>query len=76
VTIAHVLRMVRTSVIEVMQILAQMAILRGVPYWRMVFRHAAERAPATISLMALQIAWLLGGVVVIEARSIIPAWDD
>ena len=68
VTIAHVLRMVRTSVIEVMQSpFAQMAILRGVPYWRMVFRHVLPNALLpTISLMALQIAWLLGGVVVIE----------
>ncbi|MDE0208566.1 MAG: ABC transporter permease, partial [Boseongicola sp.] len=45
----------------------QMAILKGVPYWRIVFRHALPNAllPA-INVVALTIAWLLGGVVVIE----------
>jgi peptide/nickel transport system permease protein len=38
-----------------------------VPYWRIVFRHALPNAllPA-INVVALTIAWLLGGVVVIE----------
>ena len=65
---AHILRMVRSSVIEVMAgDYVQMAVLKGVPYWRMVFRHALPNAllPA-INVVALTIAWLLGGVVVIE----------
>lgn len=65
---AHILRMVRSSVIEVMAgDYVQMAILKGVPYWRIVFRHALPNAllPA-INVVALTIAWLLGGVVVIE----------
>ena len=65
---AHILRMVRSSVIEVMSSdYIQMATLKGVPYWRMVFRHALPNAllPA-INVVALTIAWLLGGVVVIE----------
>ncbi|MEE8456165.1 MAG: ABC transporter permease, partial [Limibaculum sp.] len=37
------------------------------PYWRMVFRHVLPNALLpTINLVALTIAWLLGGVVVIE----------
>jgi peptide/nickel transport system permease protein len=45
----------------------QMARLKGVPYWRMVFRHVLPNALLpTINLVALTIAWLLGGVVVIE----------
>ncbi|KIC20369.1 ABC transporter permease [Leisingera sp. ANG-Vp] len=65
---AHILRMVRSSVIEVMNgDYIQMATLKGVPYWQMVFRHALPNAllPA-INVVALTIAWLLGGVVVIE----------
>ncbi len=65
---AHMLRMVRTSVIEVMASdYVQMAKLKGVPYWQMVFRHVLPNAllPA-INVVALTIAWLLGGVVVIE----------
>ena len=44
-----------------------MATLKGVPYWRIVFSHALPNAllPA-INVVALTIAWLLGGVVVIE----------
>ena len=65
---AHILRMVRTSVIDVMASdYVQMAQLKGVPYWRMVFRHVLPNALLpTINLVALTIAWLLGGVVVIE----------
>ncbi|WP_282610908.1 ABC transporter permease [Pelagibius sp. Alg239-R121] len=65
---AHMLRMVRTSVIEVMASdYVQMARLKGVPYWQMVFRHVLPNAllPA-INVIALTVAWLLGGVVVIE----------
>ncbi|MCA8967096.1 MAG: ABC transporter permease, partial [Planctomycetes bacterium] len=65
---AHILRMVRTSVIEVLASdHVQMARLKGVPYWRMVFRHVLPSAllPA-INVIALTLAWLLGGLVVIE----------
>jgi peptide/nickel transport system permease protein len=68
VMMAHILRMVRSSVIEVMAgDYIQMATLKGVPYWRIVFSHALPNAllPA-INVVALTIAWLLGGVVVIE----------
>lgn len=66
--IAHIMRMIRASVIEVMAgDYVQMATLKGVPYWRVVFRHALPNAllPA-INVIALTIAWLLGGVVVVE----------
>ena len=65
---AHMARMVRSSVIQVMASdYVQMAILKGVPYWKMVFRHVLPNAllPA-INVVALTIAWLLGGVVVTE----------
>lgn len=65
---AHILRTVRSSVIETMASdYVQMATLKGVPYWRMVFRHVLPNALLpTINVVALTIAWLLGGVVVIE----------
>ena len=65
---AHMARMVRSSVIQVMgSDYVQMAILKGVPYWTMVFKHVLPNAllPA-INVVALTIAWLLGGVVVTE----------
>ena len=65
---AHMARMVRSSVIQVMASdYVQMAILKGVPYWEMVFKHVLPNAllPA-INVVALTIAWLLGGVVVTE----------
>jgi len=65
---AHMARMVRSSVIQVMgSDYVQMAILKGVPYWKMVFKHVLPNAllPA-INVVALTIAWLLGGVVVTE----------
>ncbi|WP_338550640.1 ABC transporter permease [Roseovarius phycicola] len=68
VMVAHIMRMVRSSVIEVMASdFVQMAQLKGVPYWRIVFRHALPSAllPA-INVVALTVAWLLGGVVVVE----------
>ena len=65
---AHILRMVRTSVIDVLASdYVRMATLKGVPYWQIVFQHVLPNAllPA-INVVALTIAWLLGGVVVIE----------
>ena len=65
---AHILRTVRSSVIEAMASdYAQMATLKGVPYWQIVFRHVLPNALLpVINVVALTIAWLLGGVVVIE----------
>ena len=65
---AHILRTVRSSVIEVMASdFVRMATLKGVPRARIVWRHAMPSAllPA-INVIALTIAWLLGGVVVVE----------
>ena len=66
---AHILRTVRSSVIEAMaSYYAQMATLKGVPYWRIVFRHVLPNALLpVINVVALTIAWLLGGVVVVES---------
>ncbi|MEM7335300.1 MAG: ABC transporter permease [Chloroflexota bacterium] len=65
---AHIMRMVRTSVINVMTSdFVQMAKLKGVPYWEIVFKHMLPNALLpSIPVIALTIAWLLGGVVIIE----------
>ncbi len=65
---AHILRMVRTSVIDVMSSdFVQMAQLKGVPYWQIVFKHALPNALLpSIPVIALTIAWLLAGLVIIE----------
>lgn len=65
---AHILRTVRSSMIEVLESeFVRMATLKGVPYGPRVWRHVLPNAllPA-INVVALTIAWLLGGVVVIE----------
>ena len=68
VMMAHILRLVRTSMIDVMiSDYVQMARLKGVPYMRVVFYHALPNAMLpTINIVALTIAWLLGGVLIIE----------
>lgn len=68
VMVAHILRLVRTSMIDVMiSDYVRMARLKGVPAMQIVFRHALPNAMLpTINIVALTIAWLLGGVVIIE----------
>ena len=65
---AHIMRMVRTSVINVMTSdFVQMARLKGVPYREIVFKHMLPNALLpSIPVIALTIAWLLGGVVIVE----------
>ena len=66
--VAHILRLVRTNMIDVLTSdYIQMAKLKGVPYWSMVFKHALPNAMLpTINVVALTLAWLLGGVAIIE----------
>lgn len=65
----HILRMVRSSVIDVLQSdFVQMARLKGVPYRQIVWRHVVPNSllPA-VSVIGLTLAWLLGGVVIVES---------
>jgi peptide/nickel transport system permease protein len=68
IMVAHILRLVRTNMIDVMvSDYIQMARLKGVPVMRVVFLHALPNAMLpTINVVALTIAWLLGGVAIIE----------
>ncbi|MEM7347794.1 MAG: ABC transporter permease [Chloroflexota bacterium] len=66
--VAHILRLVRTSMIDVMESeFVQMAQLKGSPRWRVVLYHALPNAMLpTINIIALTIGWLIGGSVIIE----------
>ncbi len=68
VMVAYILRMVRSSVIDVTQSeYVQMAYLKGVPHRRVVWQHIIPNALIpTINAIALTVAWLIGGVVVVE----------
>ncbi len=68
VMVAHILRLVRTNMIEVMvSDYVQMARLKGVPAMKIVFQHALPNAMLpSINVIALTLAWLLGGVAIIE----------
>ncbi len=68
VWVAYILRMVRTTMIDVLASeYVEMATLKGIPRARVVLRHALPNALLpTINAIALMLAALLGGVVVIE----------
>ena len=68
VVIAHMMRMTRTSVLAVMASpYIEMALLKGLPKSRIVVRHALPNALAPIiNVIALNLAYLIVGVVVVE----------
>lgn len=69
VYIAHILRMVRSSVIDTAGAdFILMARMKGVPERRIVLRHLLPNAILpSISLIGLTLAWLLSGVVIVES---------
>jgi peptide/nickel transport system permease protein len=64
----YVTRMTRASMAEVMTTqYVRTAILKGLPYRRVVMRHALRNALiAPFTVIMLQINWLLSGVIVVE----------
>jgi peptide/nickel transport system permease protein len=71
---AHMLRMTRTSVLSIMSSsYIEMAFLKGLPRSRVVARHALPNAAAPIiTVVALNLAYLIVGVVVVEAVFVYP----
>ncbi|GAA3730344.1 peptide/nickel transport system permease protein [Spinactinospora alkalitolerans] len=65
---AYIVRMARTSVIDVMAgEFVTTARLKGLGTWRIVTRHALPSALLpTLNVIAMNIAWLVSGVVVVE----------
>ena len=64
----YVARMTRASMAEVMTTpYIRTAILKGLPYRRVILRHALRNALITpFTVIMLQINWLLSGVIVVE----------
>lgn len=71
---AHMLRMTRSSVLSIMsQPYIEMAFLKGLPRSRVIMKHALPNAAAPIiSVIALNLAYLIVGVVVIEVVFVYP----
>ena len=68
VELGYVARMTRASMVEVMgSAYIRTAIIKGMPRWRVVLRHAVRNAlMAPITIIMLHVNWLIGGVVVVE----------
>jgi peptide/nickel transport system permease protein len=68
VIIPYIFRMVRAAMIEALESdYVEMARLKGVPSWRIVFVHALPNAlPPTIQVIGLSVLYLAGGIVVVE----------
>ena len=66
--LAHMVRMTRTVVLNVLTAPPiEMALLKGVPRWRILIVHALPNALAPIvNVIALNLAYLIAGIVVIE----------
>ena len=64
----YVARMTRASMAEVMTMpYIRTAVLKGLPYRRIITRHALRNALiAPFTIIMLQINWLLSGVIVVE----------
>lgn len=74
VVMAHMMRMTRASVLQIMASpYIEMAFLKGLPKWRVVVRHAFPNALAPIiNVIALDLAYLITGVVIVEAVFVYP----
>lgn len=68
VELGYVARMTRASMVEVMDTAyIRTAIIKGMPYRRVVLKHAVRNAlMAPITIIMLHVNWLIGGVVVVE----------
>jgi peptide/nickel transport system permease protein len=74
VVLAHMMRQTRAAVVSVLSSpFIEMAILKGLPNWRIVLEHALPNALApVISVIALNLAYLIVGVVVVEVVFVYP----
>jgi peptide/nickel transport system permease protein len=69
VEIGYILRITRASVVEVIHSnYVRTAILKGIPYSRVVFRHVLRNSlMAPVTVIMLHVNWLIGGLVVVES---------
>lgn len=68
VLLAYVVRLTRAEVIEQLnRPYVRTAVLKGLPWPTVVFRHVLRNALLpTITVIAISIGWLIGGIIVIE----------
>lgn len=74
VVTAHMMRMTRAAVLNVLaEPYVTMARLKGASRWRIITRHALPNALAPISsVIAINVAWLITGVVIVEVVFVYP----
>ncbi len=74
VVTAHMMRMTRAAIINLLASpYIEMARLKGISPWRIVVRHAVPNALAPIiNVVALNLAYLITGVVVVEVVFVYP----
>lgn len=68
VELGYIARMTRASMVEIMDMpYIRTAIMKGLPFNRVIFRHAVRNALlAPITIIMLHVNWLIGGLVVVE----------
>ena len=68
IELGYVLRITRASMVEVMRSpYIRTAFLKGLPYSRIVLKHAVRNAlMAPITVIMLHVNWLMGGIVIVE----------
>ncbi len=68
IELGYILRITRASMVEVMKApYIRTAHLKGLPYWRIVFKHAIRNAlMAPVTVIMLHVNWLMGGIVIVE----------
>ncbi len=68
IELGYILRITRASMVEVMKSpYIRTAQLKGLPYWRIIFKHAIRNAlMAPITVIMLHVNWLMGGIVIVE----------
>ncbi len=68
IELGYILRITRASMVEVMKApYIRTAYLKGLPYWRIVLKHALRNAlMAPITVIMLHVNWLMGGIVIVE----------
>jgi peptide/nickel transport system permease protein len=68
VTLAHLARMTRASVIRVMRTdYVRTAMLKGVPRAQVILKHVLPNALLpSITIIAINVGWMIGGLIVVE----------
>jgi len=74
VVVAHMMRMTRAAIINLLASpYVEMARLKGVPAWRVIVKHTLPNAWAPIiNVIALNLAYLITGVVLVEVVFVYP----